>query len=182
MTYFLFWECDNSYNCHSDEPFPDFMKHDGLYEVQVDVDAELLRHVPDLFYVPENEMVVTLEDHITPVSEGDVKEECLRRRKLLVGLSADDPASQLDFMRQNSIEEEMELSDLRRDREWNEEEAARYKQLRDVRAELKAISARSNEIQAQLNELLARKPALDITSDELWDLAKTLPEALAELT
>ena len=101
----------------------------------------------------------------------DVKAECVNRRKVAVGLSPDDPVSQLDYLRQNGVEEAMELTDILQDRQWTPDEAARAQQLRDFRSKLKAITKRSNEIQ-ELN------PIPDPTQVKLWDTTKPLAEIL----
>ncbi len=111
-----------------------------------------------------------------------VKDECLRRRKLLAGLSENEPVSQLDYFRQNNIEEEMELFNIQRERTWTEAEAARFKKLQHLRLRLKAVTIRSNEIQVRLSEFLEQIPALDITDDRLWDTSEALSEVIPKLS
>jgi hypothetical protein len=67
--YFLINEKDNSVNCVSTKPFPDFMVHTGIFRKELPVD-----HLPegtdleDCFYDPE-------EDSIIPNALGLVKME-----------------------------------------------------------------------------------------------------------
>jgi len=56
--YFLINESDNSVNCHSTEPFPDFMVHKGIFRKELPVD-----HLPedtnwyDCFWDPDTDTI-----------------------------------------------------------------------------------------------------------------------------
>ncbi|QUS59211.1 hypothetical protein [Pseudovibrio brasiliensis] len=139
-----------------------------------------LKPGPDYIWNSENMEWVKLPLPAPTVQ--DVKEECLRRRKRLVGLSDDDPVSQLDYIRQNNLEEELGLLTIQREREWMTEETIRFQQLGELRARLKAVSVRSNEIQAYLILMEEQVHSLDIADDVLWDPSKTLASVLAEPT
>lgn len=66
--YYLINKLDNSYNCHSEQPFPDFMKEDSIqieYEgLLPDIDISLCYYDFDnsKFYAEENVRLMTQEE------------------------------------------------------------------------------------------------------------------------
>jgi len=109
----------------------------------------------------------------------DVKAECLRRRKLMVGLPASAAITDLDYKIISANSEAVFYIDKQqRGEALTQEEATRADHLRTLQKQLADVVVRSNAIQAEL----ANKPDLDVCLDAVWNTSKTLPEALAELT
>ena len=91
-----------------------------------------------------------------------VKDECQRRIMALMGADTFDKCI---IKQLNANMRAKELNDIRHDREWTAEEAEEAALLKLLAATIKAIRAKSNEI-----ELLDPIP-LDFASDSRWGLA-----------
>ncbi len=68
--YFLINESDNSVNCASEQPFPEFMCHAGLFKVEADVS-----HLPegtilvDCFWNPDNQTIILNTEGFQRITE-----------------------------------------------------------------------------------------------------------------
>ncbi|MBL4875768.1 MAG: hypothetical protein JKY10_04650 [Cohaesibacteraceae bacterium] len=78
----------------------------------------------------------------------DVKAECLRRRKVLMGLTASSSTKDLDYKRSLGVEEAVALQDIRLEGgTWSSEQTARALILRQTRSALKLTLDKSNALQ-----------------------------------
>jgi len=98
-----------------------------------------------------------------PASIQDVKDECVRRRKAIVGLDADADLSDLDYRINKGNQEAIKLLQIKaKGDDWTAEQSARADELTDLQEALEAVIIRSNEIQL-MNPL-----PHDVTDAALW--------------